>query len=292
MEHRITPVGLKGNEINERMKTLMGIKPINENKKTSVVELTKMGPDGKVYGIVRENHEYYIKVANNKKNLVTEDFSYIGGLQNKKQEAYPSYSKAIKQLNLKFNSLNEAYGKLGQINVFEDDNLLNEMGYGFTGEGNLEGNKMSDCCGGQVMEGMCMECGGMAMYESKKAKNPWAICTASVGRDDKEKYEKCVMDIKKKEGIDENITESEFNEDITLSEVEEAVENMKEAELSDKQKEIAKLAGDPDEIDAKDLEALRAKKKGKLSIETAISEMDNIIESIVGTSKKKVYTIK
>jgi hypothetical protein len=100
------------------------------------------------------------------------------------------------------------------------------------------------------------------------------------------------MDIKKKEGIDENITESEFNEDITLSEVEEAVENMKEAELSDKQKEIAKLAGDPDEIDAKDLEALRAKKKGKLSIETAISEMDNIIESIVGTSKKKVYTIK
>jgi hypothetical protein len=100
------------------------------------------------------------------------------------------------------------------------------------------------------------------------------------------------MDIKKKEGIDENITESEFNEDVTLSEVEEAVENMKEAELSDKQKEIAKLAGDPDKIDADDLAALRAKKKGKLSIETAISEMDSIIESVVGASKKKVYTIK
>jgi Zn-finger nucleic acid-binding protein len=34
-----------------------------------------------------------------------------------------------------------------------------------------------------------------------KAVNPWAICTKSVGRDDKEKYEKCVMDIKKKHKI-------------------------------------------------------------------------------------------
>ena len=41
---------------------------------------------------------------------------------------------------------------------------------------------------------------------SKKPKkyNPWAICTSSVGRKDKEKYEKCVMDVKKsiKEGKD------------------------------------------------------------------------------------------
>jgi hypothetical protein len=292
MKDRILPVGLKGNEINERMKQLMGIQPINEDKKTSSVELTKIGPDGNVYAIVRENHEYYIKTTSKKSNLMTEDFSYIGGLQNKKSEAYPSYAKAIKQLNLKFNSLNEAYGKSGQINVFEDDNLLNEMGMGFTGEGNLEGDKMSECCGAPMMEGMCSECGGMGMYEGKKAKNPWAICTASVGREDKDKYEKCVMDIKKKEGMDENLTESEFNEDVTLSEAEQAVEDMKEAELSDKQKAIAKLAGDPDEIGADDLKVLRDKKKGKLSIETAISEMDGIIESIMPTNKKKVYTIK
>ena len=32
--------------------------------------------------------------------------------------------------------------------------------------------------------------------------NPWAICTASVGREDKEKYEKCVKSVKQqnKEG--------------------------------------------------------------------------------------------
>jgi hypothetical protein len=47
---------------------------------------------------------------------------------------------------------------------------------------------------------------GEMKEEKKKSKkyNPWAICTASVGRDDKEKYEKCVMDVKKsiKEGKD------------------------------------------------------------------------------------------
>lgn len=41
-----------------------------------------------------------------------------------------------------------------------------------------------------------------------KENNPWAICTASVGRDDKEKYEACVMDVKKKLNM-ENITEEE-----------------------------------------------------------------------------------
>ncbi len=34
-------------------------------------------------------------------NILSEDFNYIGGLMNKTSEAYPSYAKAIKQLNLK-----------------------------------------------------------------------------------------------------------------------------------------------------------------------------------------------
>lgn len=148
-ENKITPVGLKGREINERMIQLMGIKPINENNSKSVVELTKIGPDGIAYAIVRENHEYYIKTSTKKSNLITEDFGYIGGLQNKKSEAYPSYAKAIKHLNLKFNSLSESLDKGHNINVFENDNLLKENGIagfsnysgnGFSNEGNLEGN--------------------------------------------------------------------------------------------------------------------------------------------------------
>jgi hypothetical protein len=131
---------LQGKEAVNRMLELMGKQPVNENTKTSVVELTKIGPDGKVYGIVRENHEYFIKVTNPKENLVTEDFQYIGGLQNKKSEAYPSYAKAIKQLNLKFLSLNEAYNKGGRINTFLDDNLLTEH-HGMKAEAALSATK-------------------------------------------------------------------------------------------------------------------------------------------------------
>jgi hypothetical protein len=146
----ITPMGLKGREINERMKELMNIQPINENTSKVVVELTKMGPDGRAYAIVRENHEHFIKVTDKTNGLVAEDFKYIGGLQNKKQEAYPSYAKAIKHLNLRFNSLAEAYNNNNEINVFLDDNLLNESGIagfsqyqgnGFTNEGNHEGDE-------------------------------------------------------------------------------------------------------------------------------------------------------
>lgn len=146
----ISPVGLKGNQINERMKQLMGIGSINENKSNIVVELTKVGPDGKAYAIVRENHEWYIKTTDKKKGLVAEDFKYIGGLMNKKSEAYPSYAKAIKHLNLKFKSLAEAHNFEGEINVFENDNLLSESGMagfsseggsGFSGKGNNEGQE-------------------------------------------------------------------------------------------------------------------------------------------------------
>jgi len=144
----VNPAGLKGKQINERIKELMGMSPINENKSTSVIELTKLGPDGNAYAIVRENHEYYIKSTNKKEKLVAEDFKYIGGLMNKKSEAYPSYAKAIKHLKLKFNSLSESFDKDYNINIFENDNLLSEdvtgfsemKGSGFSGEGNLEGN--------------------------------------------------------------------------------------------------------------------------------------------------------
>ena len=33
--------------------------------------------------------------------------------------------------------------------------------------------------------------------EEEEKNNPWAICTASVGRKDKKKYEKCVKSVKK-----------------------------------------------------------------------------------------------
>ena len=256
---RINPVGLKGNEINERMRQLMGVTPINEGLSRSTVELTKIGPDGKTYGIVRENHEYYIKVSDKTSNLTVEDFKYIGGLQNKKQEAYPSYAKATKHLNLKFNSICESFDIVNTFNVFVDDNLLSEgaakeatkhitdtKGKDLDAKAKEEGgDNVADKKVMDEMEEVTLtedevavdamlneveeldeeDQGEVAikvhnklnkkdkkeeedeeeLEESESKNNPWAICTASVGREDKEKYEACVIDIKKKKGIKEEL---------------------------------------------------------------------------------------
>ena len=41
---------------------------------------------------------------------------------------------------------------------------------------------------------------GSGELDEEKENNPWAICTASVGRSDKKKYERCVKSVKKKNG--------------------------------------------------------------------------------------------
>ena len=37
----------------------------------------------------------------------------------------------------------------------------------------------------------------LAERSTEKENNPWAICTDSVGREDKKKYERCVQSVKK-----------------------------------------------------------------------------------------------
>ena len=255
----VRPTGLKGNEKLNRMRELMGGTPLNEDVKNSVVELTKLGPDGKVYGIVREGHNYFIKITNKTSNILTEDFNYIGGLMNKTSEAYPSYAKAIKQLNLKFMSLNEALGKSGNFNVFEDDNLLTEH-HPYKSDQKLSATKGM----GDASEYIVDKSGKELSYDAKEGKekdgfgdnlatkdvedefekvklsenemaienmlnsdedeipegpsdeeekaalvyeeenNPWAICTTSVGREDKDKFERCVKDVKAKNKLKES----------------------------------------------------------------------------------------
>lgn len=223
----ISPVGLKGNQINERMKELMGISSINENKSNIVVELTKMGPDGKAYAIIRENHDYYIKSTTKTSGLVAEDFQYIGGLQNKKQEAYPSYAKAIKHLNLRFNSLSEAFNSDEKINTFLDDNLLSENGLaggfqqhtsGFSGSGNLEGNSAlyeEESCEDE-------EDYGTNMVTGKKLDKPDPIVEKDelVGDQDE-------IDANKNGKIDaDDFTKLRAKKDDELDETQQAVEDM------------------------------------------------------------------
>lgn len=136
-ENIVNPTTLKGKEQLSRMRELMG-ENVEKNTKNYVIELTKKGPDDKVYAIVREGHQYFIKITDKTTNILAEDFKYIGGLQNITSEAYPTYAKAIKQLNLKFINLNEAYCKNSKIDTFTNDNIVSEdtafAGYGFKTE--------------------------------------------------------------------------------------------------------------------------------------------------------------
>ena len=55
----------------------------------------------------------------------------------------------------------------------------------------------------QEWEKIGKKAGWMEVDAKKKGKsvNPWAVCTKSVGREDKEKYEDCVLSVKEKHPI-------------------------------------------------------------------------------------------
>ena len=132
MRKNVNPKSLKGNDKLDRVRELMGkMQPLNESTSFSELELIKKGPNNVIYGIVRENHKYFIKTTNKTSGtLVAEDFDYIGGLQNKFSEAYNSYAAVTKQLNLKFDMLNESLGIKTHNNILESDGIA-AAGYGF-----------------------------------------------------------------------------------------------------------------------------------------------------------------
>jgi len=102
----------------DRMKQLMNY-GLNESKKQPYtgVEYSKVAADGKLYGIVREGTKFYIKVSSKKDNVLAENFEYIGGFRNRKDNEYSSFASAQKNFDFKLRSLAEAYGKGANIIV-------------------------------------------------------------------------------------------------------------------------------------------------------------------------------
>ena len=133
MRKNINPKTLKGQDkLNRVLDLMVKMNTLNESKSYSELELIKKGPNGVVYGIIRENHDYFIKTSNKSLGqFLAEDFSYIGGLQNKYDERYKSYAEAIKHLNMKFDMLNESYGIENNTNIFESDGVAFGGGVGF-----------------------------------------------------------------------------------------------------------------------------------------------------------------
>ncbi len=93
MGNFINPKKIKGQKQLNRMKDLMSkMNTLTESKTFSELELIKRGPNGIVYGIIRENHDYFIKTTEKKGGtFLAEDFNYVGGLQNKYDERYGTY---------------------------------------------------------------------------------------------------------------------------------------------------------------------------------------------------------
>lgn len=95
-----------------RMLELMKYGVNESTSKVSVprVEYSVKAADGLTYGIVNEGTKFYIKVAPKKDTqIVNEDFDYIGGKNNKKENEYKSYSAASKNLELKIMQINESH---------------------------------------------------------------------------------------------------------------------------------------------------------------------------------------
>ena len=97
----------------ERLKQLSDIKGSTNESKTSNALGTlidyKKGADGVNYGIVKENHNYFIKKSNNSEPTVA-DFAYIGGQENKLHHRYKKLSEAGKNRNMMLININEAMG--------------------------------------------------------------------------------------------------------------------------------------------------------------------------------------
>lgn len=92
---------------------------VNENSSKSskpIVEFKKKAANGKTYGIVRESTKFYIMEAPQKDTeVLAEDFDYIGGFNNRKENEYSSYAKASNALDLKIMSINEAVNKQDRV---------------------------------------------------------------------------------------------------------------------------------------------------------------------------------
>ena len=97
----------------ERLKQLSDIKgSTNENNASNALGTLidyKKGADGVNYGIVKENHNYFIKKTNNPEPTVA-DFAYIGGQENKLHHRFKRLSEADKNRNMMLININEAMG--------------------------------------------------------------------------------------------------------------------------------------------------------------------------------------
>jgi len=111
--------------------------------------------------------------------------------------------------------------------------------------------------------------GDIDMSEENKT-NPWKICSASVGRKDKAKFEACVMKVKKEYGIHNDIDEDTFENNI----------KDKEESMKNETEEVNTVS---DKVDADYMNLLTEK-------DTLIEQLQNEIVLLKMAEKEKEIT--
>lgn len=101
----------------KRLRSLSGISDkLNESKGLDTRTLVNFerSKDGTAYGIVKENHNYFIKKSLVKGDaLKASDFTHINGIENKGRYEFKSLSEAEKQRNFYVKGINEAWDQGG-----------------------------------------------------------------------------------------------------------------------------------------------------------------------------------
>jgi hypothetical protein len=110
----------------ERLRELAEVhKPQTKKNDMSMGTLIdfKKAADGIAYGIIKENHKYFIKKGGLNENPDISDFSYIGGLANKTLYQYPTLASADKNRNMILQSIHEGsitrFDKTGKKMILE-----------------------------------------------------------------------------------------------------------------------------------------------------------------------------
>lgn len=93
----------------ELMRSLGGNAPSKKKNELKNILFTKKMNDNNTYGILQENHKYYImKLNENKSPNDPESYEHIDGFLNKKRHEYKTYGSATKNLNFMEINLNES----------------------------------------------------------------------------------------------------------------------------------------------------------------------------------------
>ena len=119
----------------ERLRNLADVnkKSIKESQNRSLGTLIdyKRAADGVAYGIVKENHNYYVKKSGLKQDPNVSDFAYIDGLANITNYQYKSLAEADKQRNMLLHVINEAttvkVSKTGSKKRLNEDKVSDEI---------------------------------------------------------------------------------------------------------------------------------------------------------------------